>query len=318
MVTGCARFLLAPARFIRGKLLYPLTLRLDRAFNIEVYAYDQSLVKSHPNPLNRCGKKVFSQNEEDGITYEIIRRIGVQNGVFAEFGVGDGLENNTVLLASLGWKGFWVGGQELVINLPPDPPAGQERHFAYLRQFVKRDNIVSFAKRGLELISETQVDVLSMDLDGNDVYFVEELLSNGFLPRLFIVEYNAKFMPPIRWKMDYNATHIWGEDDYFGGSLMEFNDLFKRFGYFLVCCNAVTGSNAFFVSSSCRGAFRDIPQDIDLLWVAPRYHPVRCGHPVSPRTVAQILSGIASARKTEKRKCRAEASQSGYKSGCVR
>ena len=136
MVKRCARFLLAPARFIRRKLFYPLTLLLERSFDIEVYVYDESLVRSHPNPLNRCGKKVFSQNEEDGITYEIIRRIGVQNGVFAEFGVGDGLENNTILLALLGWKGFWVGGQELVINLPPDPPPGQQRHFAYLRQFV--------------------------------------------------------------------------------------------------------------------------------------------------------------------------------------
>ena len=307
LVARCVRSLLAPVRVIRYKSLYPLTFRMDRAFDIEVYAHDENVLRGHPNPLNRRGKKVFSQNEEDGITYEIIRRLGIRTGVFAEFGVGDGLENNTVVLALLGWKGFWVGGQKLIVNLPPEPEAGQQRQFAYLRRFVNRDNIVAFAKKGLELISETEVDVISLDLDGNDVYFVEELLGHGFLPKLFIVEYNAKFMPPIRWKMAYNGNHIWDEDDYFGGSLMEFNDLFERFGYLLVCCNAVTGSNAFFVHSSCRQAFCDIPQDINLLWVAPRYHPVKCGHPVSPRTVSQILADIASVRRERERECHAEA-----------
>ena len=46
--------------------------------------YDSILRKTineHPNPLNRCGAKVFSQNEEDGITLEIISRMGLQNGV---------------------------------------------------------------------------------------------------------------------------------------------------------------------------------------------------------------------------------------------
>lgn len=66
---------------------------------------------SHPNPLNKFGKKCFSQSDEDGITLEIIRRINIESGVYAEFGVGNGLENNTLILASLGWKGFWVGGR---------------------------------------------------------------------------------------------------------------------------------------------------------------------------------------------------------------
>jgi len=48
------------------------------------------------NPLNRFGAKYFSQTDEDGITLEIVRRIGIRGGTFAELGVGDGLENNAL------------------------------------------------------------------------------------------------------------------------------------------------------------------------------------------------------------------------------
>jgi hypothetical protein len=255
-----------------------------------------AIVRQSSNPLSKCGWKVFSQTDEDGITYEIIRRIDVECGVFAEFGVGNGLENNTVFLASLGWKGFWVGGEALAFGLPPYPGDGKVRDFAFFREFVKRDNVLSIAQRALGLISETEVDVASLDLDGNDYYFVEELLSGGFLPKVFIVEYNAKFIPPVYWKIRYDPDHRWRGDDYLGASLMEFDDLFKKYGYFLVCCNPASGSNAFFVRSSFREAFRDIPADINSIWSPPRYLPWRNGHRVSPKTVESIMRDIGLTR----------------------
>src|SRR5947209_3607764 len=62
------------------------------------------------NPLNRFGGKYFSQADEDGITLEIIKRLGIKTGTFAELGVGNGLENNTLILLANGWRGFWIGG----------------------------------------------------------------------------------------------------------------------------------------------------------------------------------------------------------------
>src|SRR5437016_4741195 len=59
------------------------------------------------NPLNRFGAKYFSQADEDGITLEIVRRLGITVGTFAELGVGNGLENNTLILLANGWRGFW-------------------------------------------------------------------------------------------------------------------------------------------------------------------------------------------------------------------
>ena len=37
---------------------------------------------------------------------EIIKRLGIKKGVFAELEPGNGTENNTICLAALKWKGF--------------------------------------------------------------------------------------------------------------------------------------------------------------------------------------------------------------------
>ena len=41
------------------------------------------------------GYKVFSQNDEDGIIHSIFNDIGIENKLFIEIGIGDGIENNT-------------------------------------------------------------------------------------------------------------------------------------------------------------------------------------------------------------------------------
>lgn len=46
--------------------------------------------------------KVYSQSDEDGITLAIVRRLDIARGVFAELGVGDGVENNTLVFLALG------------------------------------------------------------------------------------------------------------------------------------------------------------------------------------------------------------------------
>ncbi len=252
------------------------------------YAANQSL-QTHPNPLLSLGGKIYSQNDEDGITFEILRRLRIDKGVFAEFGVGKGLENNTLALVAAGWTGFWVGGEELSFNTNPRNVA--KLNFLYLKTWIKTSNIVELYRKGLAEIRRSQCDVVSLDLDGNDYYFVDKLLSSGAAPNLFIVEYNAKFMPPIRFKIDYDDEHRWKGDDYFGASLCSFVDLFEHHGYFLVCCN-LTGANAFFVQNQYKNLFDDVPKDVERLYSSPKYFLTGLdfsGHPPSMRTIENLF-----------------------------
>jgi hypothetical protein len=245
------------------------------------------LQDQHPNPLNRFGQKCFSQTDEDGITTEILRRLSIDKGVYAEFGVGNGLENNTLILAAMGWRGFWVGGEDLAFKFQPS------RNFNYIKTWITKDNIFECARSGMRSTETEEVDVLSLDLDGNDIYFISELLEKGIRPKLCIVEYNAQFIPPARFQITYDPDHNWKDDNYFGAALSNFNTLFNRFGYRLVCCNSHTGANAFFVDNTYDSLFRDVPTDIREIYSSPRYHLyTQYGHRQSPKTVECIFAAL--------------------------
>lgn len=244
----------------------------------------KTLQGAHDNPLNSYGKKGFSQADEDGITIEIVKRLGLAEGTYAEFGVGDGLENNTLILASMGWKGFWVGGDDLAFNPKPS------KKFCYLKSWVTLDNVVELAKDGLGRLNQNNIDLLSIDLDGNDIYFVEKLLASEIKPKVFIVEYNAQFPPPSRFKIDYDPNHVWNGDNYFGAALQNFVDLFQSYGFTLICCNSHTGANAFFIKDDCLDFFSDVPKEVSKLFVPPRYFlHHNYGHKQSPRVIESIL-----------------------------
>jgi len=263
--------------------------------DLSIQSHDINLIKqtielqnSHPNPLNKFGKKCFSQTDEDGLTLEIIKRLKIKgNGIFAEFGVGNGLENNTLILAALGWHGFWVGGEDLAIKIEPT------KNFTYIKSWITLDNIIELAQSGLNHLGVDNVDVASLDLDGNDIHFVQKLLESGVTPKLFIVEYNGKFPPPVKFKITYDPNHRWVGDDYFGASLASFVELFAKHNYKLVCCNTHTGANAFFVHSDYAASFKDVPADIQNIYVAPRYHlHIKYGHRPSVRVVEEVFKAI--------------------------
>jgi hypothetical protein len=142
----------------------------------------------------------------------------------------------------------------------------------------------------LRRTSSDAVDLLGIDLDGNDIYFVSDLLALGLRPKIWIVEYNAKFPPPIQWSMEYDPRHVWRYDDYFGASLAAFDQLFTRHGYRLVCCNAHSGVNAFFVPEEYSDRFDDVPRDINALFYGACYYEYHgFGHRPSAKTIERML-----------------------------
>lgn len=243
------------------------------------------------NPISRMGRKCFSQGDEDGITLELIKRLEIQNGHFVELGVGDGTENNTLILKALGWSGIWISGQN-ILPIIPDTPAS----FIFDHKWISKSNIVSLLQENMHRSGTSHINFFSVDLDGNDIEYLEEVLSkSGFLPDIICVEYNAKFFPPVRWRMPYDESHVWKSDDYFGSSLMSYIDIMNNYGYFLVACNNQSGSNAFFVQKKYSEKFSDIPKEIMQIYKPPQYKFYsRYGHRKSIKTVESVISSIAS------------------------
>lgn len=258
--------------------------RVTRLVNVLVEHHWDRRRSRVGNPVLDAGAKYFSQNDEDGILIHILSRLSIERGVFVEFGVGDGLENNTLRLLMAGWKGAWVGGEPLKVAVPE---AGRTLSFA--RAWVTRDNCVELMRTTLHDLGESAPDLVSVDLDGNDLYVVREILTSGARPEIFVVEYNGKFPPPIRFSIAYDPTFTWDGSDYFGASLQSFVDLFGEYDYLLICCN-VTGVNAFFVPSALAHQFSDVSREVAANFVPAAYIGFyQIGHPTSHRTVETFL-----------------------------
>ena len=243
---------------------------LDTLAHIQMEEYLHTLFSElkyvHGNRLEPYGFKVYSQCDEDGIIQEIFNRIGSRSRTFVEFGVENGLENNTLKLLLEGWSGLWIEGNERhVVEISKrfhDVLAvGRLRIKA---SFITRENIN-------DLIGgcfDGEIDLLSIDIDGNDIHILESI--DVITPRVIVIEYNAKFPPPINVAQRYDPEYRWSGSDYSGSSLVAITNVANRKGYSLVGCNVV-GSNAFFVRSDLLGDRFEAPFTADNHYQPTRY-----------------------------------------------
>jgi hypothetical protein len=259
---------------------YPLSRLIDTA----VRSNRVQRATAQANPLLRHGEKFFSQNDEDGLLLEICRRINLTKGHFLEFGVGNGLENNTLILLMSGWSGAWAGAETLAYEIPP----GSTR-LCFEKAWITAEEAFPLYERLAKRLGANAFELLSIDLDGIDLHILAALLEHGVRPSIVVVEYNGKFPPPIRFQIDYDPSHRFEENDYYGASLQSFVDILEPAGYRLVGCN-ITGLNAFFVDRRFASLFTDVPTRIEDLFLPPDYATVtRIGHPPSPRTILSFL-----------------------------
>lgn len=192
--------------------------------------------------LLKYGYRVYSQSDEDGILHEILHRIGDGGRRFVEIGAGDGFENNTLFLLIQGWRGVWIEGSSRKVTSAKKHHEAEiaEGRLQVVEQYATAANIDETIKR----FSPGELDVLSVDIDGNDYYVLGAI--RAVAPRVIVAEYNAKFPPDVRWIMEHNEAHRWDSTDYFGASLKALEILLLERGYFLVGCNLL-GTNAFFI-----------------------------------------------------------------------
>lgn len=221
-----------------------------------------------PGRLARHEFRVYSQNGEDGILAEIFSRIGVKERTFAEFGVEDGLQNNSLYLLQQGWSGAWIEA---------DPDYGRrirarfanwigQRRLTPVEAFATAENAEALLRRaGVPAES----DLLSIDVDGNE-YWIWKAISS-FRPRVVAIEYNAQFRPDVRWIMKYDPAHVWDGTSYFGASLKALEMLGNEKGCRLVGCS-LTGVNAFFVREDLAGGRFAAPFTAENHYEPPRYH----------------------------------------------
>lgn len=218
--------------------------------------------------LTRHELRVFSQNGEDGVIEEILRRIGPGGATFVEFGVEGGTEGNCVFLADvLGWAGLFMEADPGRFALLAEKYA-HRREVRTVQASVGPGNID-------QLVRDAGIDepaVMSIDVDGIDYWIWR---ATRLRPRLVVIEYNAHLPPDADLVQPLEPAVAWDGTDYFGASLGALRSLASRKGYRLVHTD-LAGVNAFFVRSDLAGPFAD---EAGVPVRAPNYFLSGAGHP---------------------------------------
>lgn len=203
----------------------------------------------HGVSLDAYAGGILSQHGEDGITYELMKRVGVKARRCIELGCGHNGGNAGILVAGLDCQGLLVDGDPELVAIATATFAGFP--VTIKSAWIMRETVNDLVKdEGFS----GEIDYLGIDVDGIDWWLWEALVT--VRPRLVIVEYNALFGPDVSVTVPYAADFsrkarneqgrsAWPKG-YFGASLRAFERLGKRLGYRLVAV-APLSSNAYFI-----------------------------------------------------------------------
>ncbi len=187
--------------------------------------------------VKQVGGLIRGQSDEG----EILRRLVTESSApktFVEFGFHP-IEFNCASLVS-DHRGLLIDASERQTS---DARALLPKSIRVERRFLDLQN--------LDLIRDAfpAIGVLSIDIDGNDYWFLEALI--GLRPSVISIEYNASFLlqpitVPYDASFDRNAKHASGW--YHGASLPALTKLARAHGYGLAAVSE-GGMNAFFTRS---------------------------------------------------------------------
>lgn len=187
------------------------------------------------NDLASFKKNITSQWGEDGILGEILRRLAIKKGLCVDCGAWDGehLSNVWSLWHDKGWRAVLIEGDAARFGVLKEKTAAFPLVTAY-HAYVTDGPSSSVDAILTEACPDTALDVLSIDIDGDDYYIFKSI--QKFLPKILIIEHNPTIPPP------YSVIQKPGE--YFGASASALVALAETKGYALA---AMTDTNCLFV-----------------------------------------------------------------------
>lgn len=189
------------------------------------------------NFYNVYNKNIHSQNGEDGIIEELLKRLNIENGWVCEFGAWDGIHfSNTFNLIKKNFNGVFIEGDK-------------DKYNDLLKTVEKFSNIIPLeayvdhndTSNSLDnLLKQTNIpndfDILSIDIDSYDYQVWKSL--KVYRPKIVIIEINSSVNVN-------NSEHIHTPDKYGGTGFKPTYDLGVEKGYKFI----LHTGNMFFIRS---------------------------------------------------------------------
>jgi hypothetical protein len=241
-------------QFIKNKLkrLFPENNMTNKGIQILLSEHYRQLLENKialPS-FDRIEFRNYSQNGEDGILLFIFSLIGEGNKRCVEICAGDGKQCNTTnLILNFGWNALLFDGNPSLVKMGIEffnqRPEISNLKPTFISAWITKDNVN-------ELIMtngfEGEVDLLSLDIDGNDYWILDAI--SCISPRVILLEYQCIWGDDCSVSIPYDPLFKAGFDGkfgiYCGASLPAFVKLLKSKGYRLIGCED-NGYNAFFM-----------------------------------------------------------------------
>ena len=206
--------------------------------------------------LSLFEQRYFSQNGEDGIILFIVDQLQLEKGTFLEIGSGDRLQCMGANLALCqGWNGVLLDAASFESRTIVDRiyDKYQKLHGSTVisdNSFLTKENMQHRLSGWLQRLGTTQIDLLSIDINGNDYHILKDILK-VISPKVLCLEYNGSIPPhlslTIPYVPDFERFSHHPSGMYYGASLSALSGLAQKHGYALVGTDSC-GVNAFFVA----------------------------------------------------------------------
>ncbi len=196
--------------------------------------------------------KLFSQNEEDGMTLALLDMAGVTNRTFVEIGSGGSGGNSGMLALELGWRGVMVDYVARSVDRA-QAKFGANPNVSFEALEVTPANVNDMIERhGLA----GEVDFFSLDIDSFDYWVLKAMTACS--PRVMVLEYNGHFGPEASVTIAPDTDLSKAPKGLHGASLAALTKLASAKGYRLLACDA-TGTNAFYLRDDLRPEIAAVP-----------------------------------------------------------
>ena len=181
----------------------------------------------------------------------LLEKLKITGGFVVDIAASDGVTQSSTL-------GFFLNRDWRGLAVEMDPEKFANLAFIY-SEFVDvrlaRFRVTPGNVEALLVGHEVPHDfsLLNLDIDSYDLYIMEEMLRVGFKPRVISMEINEKIPPPV----NFDDSHFWKEDHFYGCSLAAAASVVKPRGYKL---ESLQFNNAIFVRDDvATGVIRDLP-----------------------------------------------------------
>ena len=242
--------------FLSSLILNKKVFRRPDFSEKKIFLQGQLMAKKNEDKKNIISLKdvefsVFSQFGEDGIINWLISKLPNLNKVFLEIGTEDYWESNTrFLLKNNNWKGYLIeASKEHVANIKKQQ-IYWKHNIKAIQSLVDKDNINDLIK---ENISEKEIGLLSIDIDGIDYWVIENI--SDLSPAIVICEFNSIYGDLKEFTVPYDKFFVRNKKHhsnlYFGCSIKAIIKLMSKKNYTFIGTGSM-GINAYFIKNELK------------------------------------------------------------------